>query len=179
MFKGFGKRKEEDSIWVYSMVSSRDQSPAVRLTWGKQVALFTPAEARAHAFSIIEAASAAELDACLTQFLIEKLELSGEEANKVLSVYRHKRETEALPSVTMNMGNGQHPRPESVRQQCKSWIDASFGVEAEAFLAAFLMQDAGIDAERMEMMIAAFREMRGAVTLDVDEEAEENPNEAG
>lgn len=166
MAKGFKPQsKPDDSIHVASMVASRTLTPAVSIQWGKQQAQLPSEQARHHAYAVLEAIAAAELDACLTRWAIEKIGLEPEQAVQILMLFRQKRETNALPSVTMNLGNGEHIRPETAKQRAASLLDMAFGTEVEAFLVAFLIQDLHQSGEMADMLIQEFREMRGAITL--------------
>lgn len=66
-------------IDVQSYVSNQDQHGYVRLVWGREQGKLTPAEARAHALRILEAADAAESD----EFIVGWL-LGGNHAGKKL-----------------------------------------------------------------------------------------------
>ncbi|MBE9178747.1 hypothetical protein IQ268_09260 [Oculatella sp. LEGE 06141] len=173
MAKGFGKPQpsDDDGIWVESMVASRALTPAVSIRWGKQQANLDPEEARHHAHAVLEAIAAAELDACLMQWAIQKLGLEIQEAGQILILFRQKRNTSTIPSVTMNI-DGDHLRPETVRQYATQMMDAAFGAEIEAFLAAFLLQELKQSGEIADELIQEFREMRGVTTLWTEEEGD-------
>jgi hypothetical protein len=66
-------------IDVQSYVSNEDKHGYVSLTWGREKGKLTPAEARAHALRILEAADAAESD----EFIVDWL-LGGNHAGKKL-----------------------------------------------------------------------------------------------
>ena len=174
MTKGFGKEPDkEEEIVVESMVASRSLTPAVLLTWGKQQAQLDPATARHHAFSVLVAIAAAELDACLMQWAVKNLEATPYEAAQLLMVFRQKRESEpGVPSVTINIGQGEHIRPDTARLQAEQLMYMAFAVEAEAFLAAFLLEDLEQTPEIVDQLIQEFRAMRGAVTMWPDEETD-------
>lgn len=166
MGKGFGNRgkSEANEISVVSMVASRTLTPAVKITWGKEEGLFDPATARHHAYSVLEAIAAAELDACLMQWAVERMKLEPPEAAQILMLFREKRESGELPSVTMNMGNGEHIRPETAKRRGINLFDAAFATEIEAFLVAFLLQELEQSAEVADALVQEFREMRGVQT---------------
>lgn len=60
-----GSAADTNTIWVHSHVSAKNGSGYVVLSWGKNQAQMTPAEALTHAYGIIEAAHAAQYDAHL------------------------------------------------------------------------------------------------------------------
>jgi len=173
MTKGFGKEPDkEEEIVVESMVASRSLTPAVLLTWGKQQAQLDPATARHHAFSVLVAIAAAELDACLMQWAVKNLEATPYQAAQLLMLFRHRRESNSgVPSVTINIG-GEHIRPDTARLQSEQLMYMAFAVEAEALLAAFLLEDLEQTPEIVDQLIQEFRAMRGAVTMWPDEETD-------
>jgi len=163
MFKGFGKPKD-DSIWIESLVKSRSLEPAVNLRWGKKEAQLTSQEAIAHAFGILEAAAAAEIDSCFVRWAVETLNLSPTAAMQVLQVFRQKRETDSLPSCTMNLGNGEHIRPDTARNRAKYLLHNAFSIEMEAFLIMFIIQDLERSPEVADQIVQEFRAFRGLQT---------------
>jgi hypothetical protein len=171
--KGFQKNNnaDDDAIWVESMVASRTLTPAVKMKWGQQEGLFDPETARQHAYAVLEAISAAELDACLMRWAIDKLKASPEHAAQIVILFRQKRESGALPSVTLNLGKGEHLRPDTVKQRATQLFDSAFGTEVEAFLMAFLLQDLEQSPEVAGQILMEFREMRGAKTMWPEEES--------
>ena len=81
------------TIDISSVISSRDFRPFVQLKWGKEGCQMTPDEARAHAYSILDAANAAETDAILVGFLREKVGLKeGTDIAAILNDFREIRE---------------------------------------------------------------------------------------
>lgn len=173
--KGFqqNKKAEDEAIWVESMVASRTLTPVVKMKWGQQEGMFDPETARHHAYAVLEAISAAELDACLMRWAIDKLKVSPEKAAHIVILFRQKRESEALPSVTLNLGDSEHLRPATVKRGAQMLFNAAFGTEAEAFLMAFLLQDLEQPPEVADQILQEFRAMRGAVTMWPDEESED------
>ena len=169
MAKGFGKANE---ILVESMVAARSLQPTVSLKWGKEHAQFTPREAMEHAFGIMEAAVAADLDACFFRWAMAAIDLEAPEAARVLQLFRQKRETEP-PSCTMHIGD-EHIRPETARQRARMLLDAAFNTELEAFLAVFLLQDLNQSGEIVDMLIQEFRTMRSLTTMWNEEEGDRN-----
>lgn len=167
--KGFGTPRaslpDDDAIYVQSMVRSRDLIPAVEIKWGEQHATLDSEQARHHAYATLEAIAAAELDACLMRWAIQKIGLTPQEAARILMLFRQKRDDNALPSVTMSMGNGEHLRPDTVKQRATQLFDAAFGVEIEAFLVEFLTQNLGRSADVADQIIQEFRAMRGLTTV--------------
>lgn len=160
MAKGFGK---SSAILVESMVASRSLLPAVAIKWGKEQAQFTPKEAVHHAFGIVEAAAAAEVDACFMQWAVAKLGLEPPEAARILQLFRQKRESNP-PSCTMHIGD-EHIRPETARQRARILLDAAFSTEIEAFLVMFLIQDLNQSGELADTLVQEFRAMRGVITM--------------
>lgn len=167
MSKGF-QFKPDEHLLVESMVASRTFNPAVKISWGKKEAQMSLTQARHHAYAVLESAAAAELDACLVRWATAKLSLSPREAGQILMVFRQKRESGQLPSVTMNI-DGEPVRPETAKQGAIALMDAAFGTEIEAFLVMFLMQDLGQSPEMADQLIQEFREMRGVTTAWPDE----------
>lgn len=177
MTKGFGKPLKDRNIYVESMVRHSDFSPCVKLTWGDEAGIFDSAQARHHAYAVLEAIAAAELDACLVQWLTQKIGITQDEAGQVLLHFREKRETNAIPSVTLNIG-GEHLRPDSAREYATWLMDAAFTTELEAFLVTFALQDLNQPAEFADQLIQEFREMRGATTMWAEDEDEEGDRNA-
>lgn len=174
MAKGFGKRKgKSDEIFVESMVAARTLTPAVQITWGNECARLPADVARHHAFCVLGALAAAEIDACLMQWATQKLQLSPAEAAQLLMTFRQKRETDGIPSCTLNLGD-EHIRPDTARRRAEILMNAAFGVEIEAFLAMFLIRELNQSAEIADVLIQEFREMRGAQTMWSDEDGDRN-----
>lgn len=163
MHKGQGKGSGGD-ITVQSGVSARNGKPFIHLEWGDNKAQFSPAEMRAHAMGLIEAAAAAEMDACLMAWAIQKMEVPKEDAAKLLMLFRQKREEGKIPSVTLNI-DGEPMRPDTVKQAGAEMFEMSFAAEMEAFLVELIIKDIGHSGEIADRMIQEFREMRGAKTL--------------
>lgn len=169
MAKGFAKNSSEDDIWVESQVNSRNLQPAVVMKWGKNTTQLTPQQARHHAYSILSAIAAAELDSCLIQWLVKKIGIKQEEAGVLLVEFRKKRRSNEIPSVTLNF-DGEHIRPDTAREYATWMLDAAFGAEMEAFLVAFALQDLEQSPEFADQLIQEFREMRGVVTMWPEED---------
>jgi hypothetical protein len=168
--KGFGVKQAaleptpEEPIFIRSMVGSRSMAPSVVLKWGDRTAYFTPQEARNNAFALMKEAANADLDACLMRWARQKADVPPDEAAALVHLFRQKRETGAIPSCTMHLGD-EHIRPDTARQRSKVLLDAAFYTEVEATLVAFLMQDLNLSGEDADQLIQEFREMRGAVTM--------------
>jgi len=79
-------------IHIESLVSAQTGKPVVSVRWGPMDGKLTPAEARAHAQTIMEVAFAAELDAFIVAFFHEKMDLPLERAVMVLRDFREWRE---------------------------------------------------------------------------------------
>lgn len=118
---------------------------------------------------LLEAAAAAELDACLFEWAIRKLGSSNEDAGKLLLIFRSKREEGKLPSLTLNI-DGDHMRPSTVKEAADDMMYMAFCAEMEAFLVDMIVNDVGLGGEIADQMIQEFREMRGAKTLWPDKE---------
>lgn len=166
MFKGFGTPPEpsdDDSIWVESIVGSRELQPLVEIRWGKYSAQFTPAEAREHAYGILQAAAAAELDSALTKWANQKLGLSIPEAAGIRALLKEKRENNDMPSITLNL-NGERLRPEMLKRHAEQLLEMAFHAEVESFLVLLLLEDLNQPAESIDYLIQEFREMLGLKT---------------
>ncbi len=161
--KGSASKPDDDAIWVESLVRSRTLTPAVNIKWGKQLAQFSPEQARHHAYAVLQAIAAAELDACLMQWATQKLGLGSDDAVKLMMIFRERRNA-PTPSVTINMGNGEHIRPETAKRRAIDLFNAAFGTEVEAFLVAFLIEGLNRTPQVADQIIQEFREMRGAIT---------------
>jgi hypothetical protein len=161
--KGFGKQADDD-IQFSSIVSSKTGNPFVIMKWGKEEGKLTPQEAMAHGAAVMQTAMAAILDAQIVQWAMQKLDMPQEKAVMLLRLFRDKRETGKLPSLTLNI-DGEHLRPETVKKMGCQFLEMAFMTEAEAFLAAFLLEDVGTDPSKVDVIIQEFREMRGAITL--------------
>lgn len=75
--------KDEETIWITSLVSSRTKEGVVELNWGDKKAQLSPEEARKHALKILECADAAETDAFIVEFFVKRL---GQEFDKALMI---------------------------------------------------------------------------------------------
>lgn len=173
MAKGFGPQSEEEGISFASGVSARTGMPFIHMSWGKNKAQFTPTELREHAMGLMEAAAAAELDACLTTWAIQKLGMSDSEAATMLLLFREKRLKGKLPSMTLNI-DGDHMRPNTVKQAAKDLLYMAFNTEVEGFLVSLMVEDIGQSAEAADKMIQEFREMRGLQTMWPESKMEED-----
>lgn len=151
-------------INVTSIVSAGSLEPLIRIDWGSNQGQFTPDQARDHAFAVLEATSAAELDACLIQWITRKLETPSSAAVKILQLFREKREIKFDHTVTINI-NGERVTPEAARQHATWLLDAAFQADIESLLAAFLLEDVGQTPEAVNQIIEEFREMRGMKTM--------------
>lgn len=178
MAKGFAKPADNNALSVQSMVASRTLQPAVELRWGKQRCNLSLDEARSHAYGILEAIAASELDSCLMRWLIEKIGLEPEQAGQMLMVFREKRQNAKLPSITLNF-DGEHLRPETARQYATEMISTAFGAEMEALMVMFALEELKETPEFADMMVQEFREMRGATTMWPSESETLWPSEDG
>jgi len=89
MMEGEWDKPVSDTINISSVVSSRDYRPFVQLKWGQEGCQMTPAEAREHAYGILAAANAADMDAILVLFLKEKVGLKeGADIGAILNDFR-------------------------------------------------------------------------------------------
>lgn len=85
-------------IHIESLVSAATRKPLVRIEWGPMEGKLTPAEARAHAQSIMEVAFAAELDAFVVHWLTNVIGTDITKALLVLRDFREWRKTQEIPS---------------------------------------------------------------------------------
>jgi hypothetical protein len=165
--KEFGK-SGDNTIWVGSIVPSRTMEPAVQMQWGGQRALLTPQQAREHAEAVLQSIAAAEIDSCIIRWATQRLGFSLHQAGQLVVMLRLKRDAAKIPSVTINLGGGNRVTPDEARKQASFLVDAAFGVEAEAVLAGFLLEELQQETEVVEMLMDEFRQVRGVETLDVD-----------
>ena len=87
------------SVQIGSIVSARDGQPYVQMQMsdGETIVTqlrvqMTPYEARQHAYTVLEAADAAESDHFIFNFLKEKIGVAAEQAAPVLAEFREYRE---------------------------------------------------------------------------------------
>lgn len=78
-------------IEIESMVGRSAREPYVILTWGEERGRLTPTEARHHARRILEAAEAADQDAFMVHFLVDKVGLEFGGALTTLYEFRQWR----------------------------------------------------------------------------------------
>jgi hypothetical protein len=89
-------------IKVSTIISGRMMDPIVELQWGENVCHMTPAEARRHASTIAAAASSAEMDAYLHQYLTGNNSFSTEQVATIMNDFRAWRARELMiPSPPM------------------------------------------------------------------------------
>jgi len=88
-----------DSLTVTSIVSNRTGEGKLDIVWLGQLAQLSPADARATAWVLIEAASVAEAEAALIRFLKERVELSAEKAAQMLNEFRGYRDADPHASL--------------------------------------------------------------------------------
>lgn len=166
--KGFGLNnpddRVDDDILVGSMVKSRTLEPAVVIQWADKKAQLSPAEARNHAFGILEAAVAAEIDSAIVRWGTNELQTGTERAVQLLGIFRHWREEGQIPSCTMNLGNGEHIRPKEARRRALNLLANAFNTEIEAMLCSFLLEELKLEPEYMSVAIEEFRKLRGLET---------------
>lgn len=84
---------DEEHIWAASIYGADRRKGLVELEVGKEKRVITPTEARAFAYSILEAAEAAETDEFLMGWLAERVGIKEDEpCVQVLRDFRKKRE---------------------------------------------------------------------------------------
>jgi len=83
---------EEEVLWASSMYGAETRRGLVTLEIGKEKRHINPTEARAFAYSILEAAEAAETDEMIVTFLMDRVHLQVEDAAKVLVDFRKLRD---------------------------------------------------------------------------------------
>ena len=113
---------------------------------------------------LLQAAAAAEMDACLVRWAMEKLDVSREDAGKLLLIFRSKRESGQIPSMTLNI-DGDRMTPDEIKQAAGDMLSMAFHTEMEAFLVQLLVKDVGHSAEVANQMIQEFRKMMGLRTV--------------
>jgi hypothetical protein len=94
-----------------SGVSAETGQGFVKLTWGEQHGQLTPAEARRHAFGILEAADAADSDSFLWRFLQQTVGLDDQRAARVLVEFRAYRDQQAPPDEATGEGGARNAEP--------------------------------------------------------------------
>ena len=154
-----------NAIIVESQVSSRTLTPAVRMTWGREAAQLDPVQARYHAFSVLEAIAAAEIDVCLMQFVVKKLGSTPLKASQRLMAFRQKRDNRAVPSTTITMVDGERISPDTARVRAELLMDMAFSAEADAMLQIFLLEDMKQSPEVVDQIVQEFRNLRGAANV--------------
>lgn len=172
MSEGYTQEADSYQIRIETMVGSRTGEPSVVLKWAKEEGYLTPAQARAHAQSIMEAATAAEFDGCLVRFARENLAMPDCEVVDMLRTYRQRRDADTIhpmPASNIHLPNGEILRPDMARDRAYSLMRAAFSAEAESFLSAFLMRESRLSAKDADWLVQKFREMRGAVTVWPDQ----------
>jgi len=90
-----GGPQEPMIIDIASIVSARDNSPVIQMSWGDQQGQLSPGEARDHAERLRRAADAAESDAFLFHFLTTETGLDPDKASWMLHSFREFREERA------------------------------------------------------------------------------------
>lgn len=174
MGKKFNK-EPRDTIFVQSMVSAGDHAPMVAFQWGKNTGQLSPAEARQHAFIILEAAAAAEMDSAVVQWAQSTLGMDLQQVAYLRQLMRDDRTNGNLPSCTLNF-DGDRLTPNEVRQAALDMLFMAFHTEFEAYLSRFLMQQVGVDETMLNTVINDLREMRGLQRID---EIFEEQNQSG
>ena len=81
----------DDGIFVESLVGYKTGQPLVQFTWGNKQAQLTAAEARLHAFRILECADAAETDLFLWRFATSTIGVNAGGAAKFIVEFREFR----------------------------------------------------------------------------------------
>lgn len=95
-----------NTISINSIISAKDFLPWVQLSWGSEKCQMTPAEAKAHAYSILEAAEAATSDSIMVGFLADKVGLKDVDIASVLRDFRKHRD--AGPKARLSDGSHRH-----------------------------------------------------------------------
>lgn len=145
---------------VESMVKASDQSPAVKIQWGDNSGFLSVDEAIAQGMKFLEAAVASRIDAAVLQWAQQSLGMSFENAVLLRRMFRQKRESGAVPSLTMNL-DGNHITPARARDSALNLLFMATHSEHEAFLAHFLIQDVKIDIDRVNQAIEDLRAIMG------------------
>lgn len=165
MAKGFGQQQQSEEILIESMVSARNGAPLVSLKWGKESGALTPQEARQHAFSILEAAAAAEMDAVVFKWAQQTLSMEPSQAAFLRRMMKDDRAAGNLPSCTLNF-DGDRMTPDEVRRCALDMLFMAFNTELEAFLSRFLLEQVGINEQELNAVIEELRVMRGLKRVD-------------
>jgi hypothetical protein len=79
-------------LHIETMYGARSESPFVKLAWGEQEAILTPAEAIAHAVRIIQVAANSEADAAFIRFLRERILPKDVDPEMIAAIKRAFRE---------------------------------------------------------------------------------------
>lgn len=89
----------DSQLHLSTIVSARSGEPFVIVEWEGLKGQWTPTEARQHAYQVLEAAEAAEVDAFLLSFFRDKFKLDVARAAVILKEYRAWRDahTETTP----------------------------------------------------------------------------------
>lgn len=95
------KNTNSEVIEIYSQYGVKSQKGMIVMRWGENYARFTPDEGRAHAYSILDCANAAESDEILVKWVKERLNIADDTtASAVLGDFRELRKklrTEIVP----------------------------------------------------------------------------------
>lgn len=86
------------NIYFESGVSAFTGEAFIALRWGEQRGQLTVAEARAHAFALLECCEAAESDAFVFEFMCERVGATKEHAAQMLVAFREYREGKQPPA---------------------------------------------------------------------------------
>lgn len=81
-----------NEILVTSLVGYKTGEPLVELAWGDQKGQLSSAEARAHAYRILQAADAAESDLFIWRFMTDTIGVSTDAAARVITEFRKFRD---------------------------------------------------------------------------------------
>lgn len=175
MPKSKKRDRQSSQITFTAMVAASDLRPLVQVAWGTEQGQLTPAQARDHAFAVLSAIAAAELDACLVQWAVQKLGVPFADAGKLLQLFREKREKGFHPQTTLNI-DGERVTPDAAKQYASWLMDAAFQAEIESLIAVFLIDDLNQTPQAINQIIEEFREMRGATTLWPSKQEPDQPD---
>lgn len=106
-------------IHAESFVSNKDHEGYVRLEWGKQKGKLNPAEARMFAMTILACAEAAESDAFLINFLMQKVEMDFERAILIMRDFREYRDKQAEKQTPPILGEPPRTEPSDLEDPSK------------------------------------------------------------
>jgi len=162
--------KDDEEVSKNFHISSgvrRDYSATIRLQWNKEVGLITTEEAEGVGQDLISAAIAAKFDSALVRWAAEILQCEVSAAIALLDEIRKLRSEGNIPSTTLNL-DGEHVRPQRVREMALSLLFNAFNAEQEALFAKILIDRMNMPAEAINVCIADLRRLRGISIVDVE-----------